>query len=110
MFRELLIFPLFAALCLGFTVQLVEIAESTSGKAIDFTNDMHGALDCATRGIDMKECSPDLFTYEFDDEIEKTIDSSLEFSRELEDSLARGEDYNIKREGNKIIIEKLEND
>ncbi len=110
MLKNLIIFPIFAVLFLSFAVQLVDIAESTSEKAIGFTLDMQEAVDCATRGVDMEICSPGLFEHNFDDEIKRTKEVNLEFIKEVKDKINYTDDYIIKKEGNEIIIKEIDQD
>ena len=74
--KELLIYPAFAIFFLGFAMQMVDIAESTSAKTISFADDMNNAMDCATKGIDLTVCSPNLMNHDFKPEINKTIQAN----------------------------------
>ena len=76
--KELLIAPVVILMILSFTPRLLDIAESSQDKAVDFADDMNAAIDCATRGIPIEICSPDLMSYNFDSEIEKTTKISSE--------------------------------
>jgi hypothetical protein len=81
--KELIIYPAFAILFLGFAMQMVDIAESSSQKTIDFADDMNNAIDCATKGIDLSVCSPDLMNHDFSPEINKTINANKEIINKI---------------------------
>ena len=83
--NNMIVFPIFAIICLTFAMQLFDIAESTSEKALGFTQEMNNAVDCATRGVDMKKCSPELFDYDFEKEMENTIDANVEFAQKIKE-------------------------
>ena len=92
MLREVLVLSVFGILLLGFATQLMDVAASTSEKTLDFTYDMQEAVDCATKGVDMRECSPNLYKHDFEGEIEKTIEINREF---IDDIKAKAEDANL---------------
>lgn len=75
--KALLTLPITMALILGAATQLQEIAESSADKAIEFSDDMNSAMDCATKGIPIRVCSPELLEYDFDDEKE-SLEAVLE--------------------------------
>lgn len=82
--KALILVPIVATLMLGFVLQLVDIAESSSEKTLDFADDMNLAMDCAVRGIPIQECAPDLTNHEFKSDIEKTINVLNEMEEELD--------------------------
>lgn len=89
-------------------MQLLEIAESSSEKALGFTEEMNKAVDCAARGVDMKECSPALFDYDFEKDMEKTLDANVEFMEEIREktnATNNTAEVKIRTEGEEIIIE-----
>ncbi len=86
--KQLLIAPVFVVMFLGFATQLVDIAESSSAKTLDYTKDMNDAIDCAVRGIDLSVCSPNLMNYDFEEEIDKTI----KVNEEIIETLSKYED------------------
>jgi hypothetical protein len=47
-------------LIMGFAIELAQIANQVSNKAIDFSEDMNKAMDCAITGRPLEECSPNL--------------------------------------------------
>jgi protein associated with RNAse G/E len=106
MIRELLIYPAFTIMLLTFSLQLVDSAESVSLKTAEFALDMQNAVDCAVKGIDIYECSPNLKGYDFNEDINKAIKQNQEIKSNLNSILNEEEyDYIIKKENNKIIIE-----
>jgi hypothetical protein len=70
--RELITIPIVMSLILGVTLQLVEIAESSSQKAVKYAEDMNNAIDCAFKGIDISVCSPDLASTSFKEDLIET--------------------------------------
>ena len=56
----------------GFFLELAEIAESVSDKALAFADSINMAMECAFNGVDLEECSPQLLNHSFDDEINRT--------------------------------------
>jgi len=75
--KSLLILPAVAILLLGVAIELEGIAQSTSDKAIEFAGDMESAMDCATVGRPIRECSPRLMDTDFTTDVNETI-STLE--------------------------------
>lgn len=76
--KELLIAPAVVIIILGLAIELESLATSSSEKALSLANDMNNAMDCATSGIPIRICSPDLFTKDFGQEINKTIEIAEE--------------------------------
>lgn len=72
--KELLLAPLILSLFLGFALELNEIAKDTSAQTLVFADDMRNALPCATKGIPITECSPNLANPAFEDELQHTLD------------------------------------
>ncbi|MCB9361959.1 hypothetical protein H6504_00855 [Candidatus Woesearchaeota archaeon] len=70
--KELLIVPGVALLLISFAMQLESIAQDSGEKAVAYAEDMSAAMDCATHGILISECSPDLLSTNFDDELNRT--------------------------------------
>lgn len=105
MIKQIIIYPMFAVLFLGFATQLMDIAESTSEKTLDFTYDMQQAVDCATRGVDMRECSPGIYSHDFDKEIKQTVDANKEFLEKIRNAAEKSNLTITERDG-VIIIEK----
>jgi len=94
--KELLIAPVVILMILSFTPRLLNIAESSQEKAVNFADDMNAAIDCATRGIPLEVCSPDLMEHNFDTEINKTIELNseiLEMLAEYNISIDKYQDY-----------------
>ncbi len=78
MVKELLTIPIVLAIVVGFGTQLETTANDVSAKTLAFTDDMNLAIPCATHGIPISECSPELLNYDFSEERE-------EFTTILED-------------------------
>jgi cell shape-determining protein MreC len=74
MSNELITIPIVMSIVLALGMQLVEIAESTSEKVINYADSMNSAVDCAFLGIDIKECAPELDSYSFKEDLQKTRD------------------------------------
>ena len=87
---------------LGFVPQLLTVAQSSQEKALMFTDDMNNAIDCATRGIDLQICSPNLYNHDFSPEINQTIEINQEI-REMIDSYEL-DVSSITEDNNTIII------
>jgi hypothetical protein len=71
--KYLLIAPVVGMMMLGFIPELLSVAEDTQTKAIDYADDMNSAIDCATRALPLELCSPDLSSYDFTPEINRTV-------------------------------------
>ncbi|MGM5482370.1 MAG: hypothetical protein ACQESF_02805 [Nanobdellota archaeon] len=89
MFKQILVVPVFTILFLGFATQLMDVAESASEKTIDFTYDMQNAIDCATRGVDIRECSPGIYEHSFKKEIQQTKELNDEFLKDIRERAAK---------------------
>lgn len=72
--KELIILPFFGIMMLGFAMELSEIAEDTSDQTLQFASDMSNAIPCATRGISIYSCSPNLAHTSFEDETNRTLE------------------------------------
>jgi len=72
--KALLTVPIFFTLIIGFSMQLIDIAETTSTKALNFAEDMNKAMDCAILGKNISLCSPDLMGYDFTPEADRTLE------------------------------------
>lgn len=79
--KEIIAYPAVIILLVTFATQMADIAESTSEKAVFFAEDMENAIECATYGIDLKECSPRLFNHEFKEDL-KDFKNELELMQE----------------------------
>lgn len=71
--RELIYIPIVMALIFGTVTQLFETAEATSDKIEVYTGDMVNAVDCAIAAIPLEACSPNIYGYEFETEINDTL-------------------------------------
>jgi len=81
--RQLLILPPIILLILALVSQLMEIAESTSERTIEYANDMNDALDCAFRGINIRRCSPTLMNTTYEEEYKQFEDVLKNMSTNL---------------------------
>lgn len=79
--------PVFMVLIVGFATQLEDIAKDTSSKALAFSDDMNKAMDCATQGIPISECSPDLMRHDFTKEREEFLSVLDDMQRQLNDTV-----------------------
>lgn len=61
----------FTIFMLSFTIALGKIAESSANKALEFSEDMNNAIDCAIRAVPIEECSPNLMDYDFKPNVEE---------------------------------------
>ena len=91
MAKELITVPLVMSLLLGVTMELIEVAESSSEKVIDYANEMDSAIDCAFQGVDIGYCAPRLadgsMKEDFKDDLERTkelIDQLKELNQSLD--------------------------
>ena len=89
--KELLMLPIIMGIVLTFAVQLSDIAESTADKAIVFADDMNAAFDCASAGVSIYECSPELKDTSFKPEINQTLETLNKFQAELEGAIDTSE-------------------
>lgn len=72
MAKELITVPIVMSIVLGLAIELVDIAESTSDKVVEYAESMNSALDCAFRGVDIEYCSPNLASESFKEELLRT--------------------------------------
>ncbi|MBN1275283.1 hypothetical protein JXA12_03245 [Candidatus Woesearchaeota archaeon] len=86
--------PLFMALIIGFATQLEDIANDTSDKALAFADDMNNAMECATKGIPISQCSPDLMGYDFTPERESFNEALNDMQEALKNTTIMDEDDN----------------
>ncbi|MBW2982692.1 hypothetical protein KY327_00135 [Candidatus Woesearchaeota archaeon] len=79
--------PVFMTLIIGVATQMEDIAQDASDKALAFSDDMNHAMDCATRGVPIKECSPELMSHDFSPEKEAYLEALREFKEQAEAQL-----------------------
>ena len=60
------------SLTLGTLSQLTELAETSSAKAVQYSEDMTNAIDCAYTARPLSECSPNLFSTDFKEDVAQT--------------------------------------
>lgn len=81
--KALLILPIFLTTIIGIATQLENIAQDTGAKAIAFSDDMNNAMDCAARGIPIRECSPRLMEYDFSADLQEFQGTLYDIQEEL---------------------------
>jgi hypothetical protein len=82
--KEIIAIPVVAIMILGFVPQLLSVAESSQAKAISFADDMNNAIDCATRGVALEVCSPNLMDHDFSPELNQTLSISQDMLKQLQ--------------------------
>jgi len=100
--KALLITPIVGLMILGFIPQLLTIAESSQEKAIVFADDMNAAIDCATRGVALEECSPNLMNHDFSPEMTETVELAEQIAKLASE---QGSSVEVVSSGNRIIIQ-----
>jgi len=80
--KWLITLPIFFVLIFGFALELIDIAETTSSKVIYFADEMNNAMECATKGIHISECSPELLQIDFSPEINRTMSTLNQFKKD----------------------------
>lgn len=63
--------PIILTVVIGFASQLEDLAMDSSKKALDFADDMNKAMECATKGLPITLCSPNVTSYDFSPETEE---------------------------------------
>lgn len=58
--KEFVMLPFVLMLITGVAMELVDIAENSSKQIVEFTQNIDLAIPCATQGIDISLCSPEL--------------------------------------------------
>ncbi len=98
--KALLLAPIALLVIMGFMTQLSDIAMSTSEKALNFADDMDNAMGCASRGIPVEECSPNLNKNDFTPEKNEFIDLNKKmiemYGIDLEEELKKLKEINEK--------------
>jgi hypothetical protein len=74
-------------LFLSIGTQMIDIAEGSSEKAIAFASDMEAAIDCATAGIPLEKCSPDLAKHDFEPDVKEFQQALNETQEQLTEIL-----------------------
>ena len=69
--------PVFMILIISTASHLEDVAKSTSSKALAFSDEMNKAMDCATRGIPLKECAPDMVAPDLSSEKEAFLEEMV---------------------------------
>lgn len=95
MVKEIMYASIFAILLTSLFANLYSIAKDTSEKTVVFADDMKNAIECATRGISIYYCSPNLASSEqFETELERTrhllndtVKDMKKYNQEFKDKL-----------------------
>ncbi|MBN2458499.1 hypothetical protein JXB31_05200 [Candidatus Woesearchaeota archaeon] len=103
--KALMVYPVMVIVFLGLSMELVDIAESTSEKTVAFADDMYYAVDCAVRGIDIAVCSPNLMDHDFEPEINRTVKANKEIMQRILDNIGEENIAGLVELNNTIIIE-----
>ena len=82
--KYIIILPMAALLILATADELFSVAESSSNKAVSFAEGMNDAIDCATAGVDLNQCSPGLYSYDFSEEHDSLVDITGRVSQIVE--------------------------
>lgn len=98
--KEIIIVPFLGLMILAFVPQLVAIAESSQEKAVLFADDMNAAIDCATRGVALEVCSPNLMEHDFTPE----IDAVLEIVEEVPSEATEAQNITIILDGTEYVL------
>ncbi|MFP4656776.1 MAG: hypothetical protein ACLFNK_04325 [Candidatus Woesearchaeota archaeon] len=88
--KELALIPIVFSLIVGMSIELIDIAEDSSEKALRYTEAMEKGIDCAFRGELILECSPELASIKFDEDMnrfDKTLDDIREELKNVSDEL-----------------------
>ncbi len=83
--KYLAILPMAILLVLATATELHDIAESSRDKAVSFAYDMDDAIDCATVGVDLNQCSPGLYNHDFSEEHDSLVDISARIVKIVEE-------------------------
>ena len=81
--KELAMIPIIFSIILGISIELIDVAESSSAKVIRYTEAMEKGIDCAFRGELILECSPELNSIRFDSDLDKFDNTLKEIKEEL---------------------------
>ena len=96
--KEIILLPIFITLTLGLGMQLADLANDVSAKTVDFSNDATAAVDCAFKGENIADCSPELVNYDFTPEIKRLND----ISEQLNVTLFEDQEFSMYYQG-KIV-------
>ncbi len=83
MVKEMLAIPAITIVLLSYFSQMSELAENSADKAVDFAEDMNKAIDCATEARELSECSPNLFSQDFKEDIEKLQEQTKQMKKDI---------------------------
>ncbi len=81
--------PIFAAMLIGISNDLVDLSDKVSTKTIDYTQQMADAMPCALEGIDLKQCSPELYETNFDEETDEFKELNSQIIDDMQELLDR---------------------
>jgi len=80
--------PLIMVVIVGFATQLEDLALDSSEKALRFADDINEAMECATKGLPITWCSPNVTSYDFSPETEEFSAILDEMQEELSPLIA----------------------
>ncbi len=84
--KELAAIPIIMSLILGFSIELIDIANESSEKVLRYTEAMEKGIDCAFRGELILECSPELASIDFDEDLIRFEKKLEEIKEELKEA------------------------
>ncbi len=102
--KELILIPVIGIMILSFVPELLTIAESSQLKAVNLADDMNNAIDCATRGVALEECSPNLMSYNFTPELDRTVGLNKEVLELLDQYKDEYSNITVTDLGNSTVI------
>ena len=85
--KEFIALPIVFSILFGLAFELIDIAETSSDKIINFAESMENALDCAIAGISIDVCSPELSSISFEPEINRFIETNERIKEISKDTL-----------------------
>lgn len=83
--KTILLVPIILSLTLGLGTQLADLANDASSKTVAFATSADEAVDCALRGVDISECSPELTSYDFEPEINRLNNLTQKYNLTLKE-------------------------
>ena len=124
--KQILLIPVIMVMFFSFASQLMDLAQASSDKAIDFSEDMANAIDCAAEARPLEECSPGIMGHDFSIEMKEAqklnneiaelsksiINEDFSNNNNLADGLANGlaNGYTEFSGYSEIIIEERDNE
>ncbi len=96
-----------AFLLINLSTDLMDIAERTANKTVEYSNDIDLATECAFRGVEVKYCTPDLVS---DDNLETERRDFLNLLENLSDMnvvIKEGKYFTLKKDKYEYILKTL---